>query len=197
MPVKRSIPYNEGVYFITFTCHNWLSLIDIVQGYDLVYKWFDHLKTKGHYITGYVVMPNHVHALIGFSRTHQSINTIIGNGKRFIAYEIVKRLEKQKNTNVLMQLQKAVDVSDLLRNKKHEVWEDSFDWKECSTPKFMEQKLHYMHMNPCKGKWNLANSPADYEHSSARFYITDEHSSYAVTNYMELADIDLTKMNDK
>ncbi len=61
----------------------------------------------------------------------------------------------------------------------------------------MEQKLNYMHMNPCKGKWNLANSPADYEHSSARFYNADEHASYAVTNYMELADIDLTKMIDK
>jgi REP element-mobilizing transposase RayT len=197
MPVKRSIPYNEGVYFITFTCHNWLPLIDMVKGYDLVYKWFDHLKTKGHYITGYVIMPNHIHVQIGFSRTHQSINTIIGNGKRFIAYEVVRRLEKENNDDILKQLQKAVDISDLLRNKKHGVWEDSFDWKECSTPKFMEQKLHYMHMNPCKGKWNLANSPADYAHSSARFYIADEHASYAVTNYMELADIDLTKMNDK
>jgi REP element-mobilizing transposase RayT len=197
MPVKRSIPYSEGVYFITFTCHNWLTLIDMVKGYDLVYNRFDHLKTKRHYITGYVIMPNHVHALIGFSRTHQSINTIIGNGKRFMAYEIIKRLEKENKDDILKQLQKAVDISDLFRNKKHEVWEDSFDWKECSTPKFMEQKLLYMHMNPCKGKWNLANSPADYEHSSARFYITGEHASYAVTNYMELADIDLTKMTDK
>jgi REP element-mobilizing transposase RayT len=46
---------------------------------------FDHLKSKGHYLTGYVIMPNHVHALIGFRRNDQSINTIIGNGKRFIA----------------------------------------------------------------------------------------------------------------
>ena len=37
-------------------------------------------------------MPNHVHALISFKATEQSINTIVGNGKRFIAYEIVKRL---------------------------------------------------------------------------------------------------------
>jgi hypothetical protein len=61
----------------------------------------------------------------------------------------------------------------------------------------MEQKLHYMHINPCKGKRNLANSPSDYEHSSARFYIEGTHSSYAVTNYMELADIDLTKISGR
>ena len=103
-------------------------------------------------------MPNHVHALIGFRRTDQGINTIVGNGKRFIAYEIVKRLEKQKQTKLLQQLQQAVEITDKLRNKRHEIWEDSFDWKECTSEKFIKQKLDYMHNNPCKGKWNLVNN---------------------------------------
>ncbi len=38
-------------------------------------------------------MPNHVHALISFINTKQSINTIVGNVKIFIAYEIIQRLE--------------------------------------------------------------------------------------------------------
>jgi len=38
----------------------------ITNGYDAVYSWFDHLKSKGHYITGYVIMPNHLHVLIAF-----------------------------------------------------------------------------------------------------------------------------------
>jgi hypothetical protein len=42
---------------------------------------------------GFVVMPNHVHAIISFIESPQSINTIIGNGKRFMAYEIIKRLQ--------------------------------------------------------------------------------------------------------
>ena len=50
MPVKQTIPYNYGIYSITFTCYNWLQLIDIVNGYDIVYRWFDHLKQQGHYI---------------------------------------------------------------------------------------------------------------------------------------------------
>jgi len=53
-----------------------------------VYNWFDHLKGKGHFISGYVIMPNHIHTLIAFRNTGQAINTIVGNGKRFIAYEI-------------------------------------------------------------------------------------------------------------
>jgi REP element-mobilizing transposase RayT len=92
MPVKRKITEPDGVYFITFTCCQWLPLIEITKSYDLIYNWFDHLKSKGHYVTGYVIMPNHVHALIGFRNTGQSINTV-GNGKRFIAYEIINRLK--------------------------------------------------------------------------------------------------------
>jgi REP element-mobilizing transposase RayT len=192
MPVKRKITEPDGVYFITFTCHQWKPLIELTRSYDLIYNWFYHLKSKGHYINGYVILPNHLHALIAFRNTGQSINTIVGNGKRFIAYEIIKRLEKQGEANLLHQLNLSVEAKDRERNKKHEVWEDSFDWKECRTNKYMQQKLDYMHENPCKGKWNLAAAPVDYEHSSAKYYITGEQGIYEVLNYCELADINLT-----
>ena len=58
MPVRSTIPYSFGTLFIIFTCHNWLPLIDKVNGYDIIYKWFDHLKSKGHFINGFVIMPN-------------------------------------------------------------------------------------------------------------------------------------------
>ena len=96
VPVRRDIPYNEGLYFITFTCHQWLPLIDYTNSYDVVYRWFDYLKTKNHDIIGYVIMPNHLHVMISFSKTEKSINKIIGDGKRFIAYEIIKRLEQKR-----------------------------------------------------------------------------------------------------
>jgi REP element-mobilizing transposase RayT len=88
MSTKRQIPDSDGVYFITFTCFKWLPLFEIINGYDIVYNWFDYLKGKGHYIIGYVIMPNHVHALIGFS-SKTAINSIVGNGKRFMAYILV------------------------------------------------------------------------------------------------------------
>ena len=95
-------------------------------------------------------MPNHLHALIAFRNTSQSINTIVGNGKRFIAYEIIKRLGQQKETELLQRLNLSVEAKDRERNKKHEVWEDSFDWKECRTDKYMQQKLNYMPARPVR-----------------------------------------------
>ena len=147
------------------------------------------MKSNGHYINGFVVRPNHVHAIISFTETPQSINTIIGNGKRFMAYEIIKRLQQMGESEILAELSKGVEAKRKANKKLHEVWELSFDWMECNSHSFMNQKLDYLHDNPCKGKWNLCASPVDYLHSSAKFYIEGLHSSYPVTNFMEMEDV--------
>ncbi|HEY6955802.1 MAG TPA: hypothetical protein VI385_11205 [Flavisolibacter sp.] len=189
MPVRTTINGSEDTLFITFTCFRWLPLIELTNGYDLVYKWFDYLKTKGHLVTGYVIMTNHLHSLIYFSKTDKPINKIVGDGKRFMAYEIVKRLKEQGRDDILNQLHNSVEPKDKERGKKHEVWEDSFDSKICRTEKFMNQKLAYMHANPCAGKWRLCESIIDYEHSSARYYISGRHAAYQVTDVEEILKI--------
>ena len=192
MPVKTQIPYDHGHYFISFTCHKWLPLFELVKGYDLVYTWFDVLKQHCHLVTGFVIMPNHIHVMIAFRKTAKCINKIVGDGKRFIAYAIIQRLKEKGAVKLLRELEKAVCYSDQKRGKRHEIWEDSFDWKECRNRSFTSQKLNYMHDNPCTGKWMLAENPADYIHSSARYYITGEHGVYPVLNFLELEDIDLS-----
>jgi hypothetical protein len=109
-----------------------------------------------------------------------------------MAYEIVRRLKVMNRQDILLQMETAVTNSDRSRSKSHEVWEDSFDWKCLDSDKFMIQKLDYMHWNPCVGKWSLVDSPQDYIHGSARFYILDEQGYYPVTSYAELEDIDLS-----
>jgi hypothetical protein len=69
MSVKLKIAEPDGIYFITITCFKWLPLFDIAESYDSVYKWFQYLKLNNHFITGYVIMPNHLHVLIAFSNT--------------------------------------------------------------------------------------------------------------------------------
>ena len=131
-------------------------------------------------------MPNHVHVLIDFSISAKKINTIIGDGKRFIAYDIISRLEKAGNADLLQQLEKAVSAKDKNNGKKHEVWKESFDWKYCETVKFAYQKLIYMHNNPCAGKWKLVADITKYKHSSARYYITGKHAAYKVVDVEEV-----------
>ncbi|MEM9929280.1 MAG: hypothetical protein AAF840_05650, partial [Bacteroidota bacterium] len=73
MSTKRTIDQKQGLFFVTFACYKWLPLFDLCQGYDLVYRWFEYLIGKGYQIAGYVIMPNHVHALIGLRDSSQTI----------------------------------------------------------------------------------------------------------------------------
>jgi REP element-mobilizing transposase RayT len=191
MPVKNTIPYTQGVFSITITCYKWLPLIEKINGYDIVYKWFDYLKNKGHYIIGYVIMPNHIHVMIGFTETPQTLNTIIGNGKRFMAYEIIERLERDREADLLIRLSENIEISRKQNKKRYNVWELSFDWKYCESEKFINQKLDYYHINPVKGVWNLCDSPVNYRHSSARFYLANIQGVYEVTSYADVLDAGL------
>jgi REP element-mobilizing transposase RayT len=97
MPVRfQHDQFPNSVYFITFTCYKWKQLFSIAKAYDAVYKWFDSLYEKKISVFSYVIMPNHVHVLIHFPIMPKSLNTIIGTAKRFMAYEIIKNLEKNR-----------------------------------------------------------------------------------------------------
>ena len=184
MAVHRPIT-TPGIYYITFTCFHWLPLIALTNAFNLIYNWFDILAAKGHAITGYVIMPNHVHLILYFSGGQQSLNTVVGNGKRFIAYKIVELLRVQNQTAILKQLTLGVRAKDKSRGKKHEVWQDTFDVKECRTEKFILQKLHYIHNNPCAGKWRLAAEPHQYPHSSCSFYLNGKSIYFRPRDYRD------------
>ena len=193
MPVRITIPFTFGTFFITFTNYRWMNLFDIADGYDVVYRWYDYLKRGGNFIHAYVIMPNHVHSIISFVENGQNINKIVGNGKRFMAYEIVERLKGAGKTQLLETLSLSVPFNRKQKNQKHSIWEPSFDWKYCYGMEFILQKLEYIHLNPCRGKWNLCRDPTEYIHSSAKFYITGAEGIYPVTHVGELGEIKLVR----
>ena len=193
MPVRKANHNNNGVFFLTFTCTQWLPLFQITDGYKFVYKWFDYLKEQGHYVLGYVIMTNHVHCIIALRQTDKSLNIIVGNAKRFLSYAIVTRLEELNLDNIITLLKNGVNDTQKSMGKKHQVFEPSFDWKECLSLDFIKQKLDYIHLNPCKGDKPLVSNPQGYIHSSARYYLEGFHAGYIVADYMKMLDIDLSK----
>src|SRR5205085_4821625 len=108
-------------------------------------------------------------------------------------YEIVKRLKEHHQRELLDKLSAVVTRTESNRGKLHQVFERSFDCKECCSEAFTQQKLTYMHENPCKGKWDLAPSPGEYRYSSAGYYFSGQQGKYEITPYIELLDIDLSK----
>ena len=125
-------------------------------------------------------MPNHLHVLIDFDKSAKSINTIVSNGKRFMAYTMAERLKEHNKADILKQLSEAVCASDKDKGKIHQVFERSFDCKEITSHHFLMRKLLYIHDNPCIGVWKLAENPIDYIHSSAKYYATGEQGIYSI-----------------
>jgi REP element-mobilizing transposase RayT len=178
MAIKWKQNDSSLMYFCTFTCYDWLCLFELINGYDLVYKWFDVLKDKEYYTVAFVVMPNHVHLILYFPKTGFDLNKIMSNGKRFMAYDIIKRLEQERRQDILDYLAEAVSERERKKGQLHKVFTDSFDAKGIYTEKFFNQKLNYIHLNPVRGKWQLVDDYTKYEHSSASFYETGEIKRY-------------------
>ena len=137
----------------------------------MVYNWFAVLKEKYNVdVVAYVIMPNHVHIIAHFHKEGFNLNTIIANGKRFMAYQLINRLEIAANSVLLNHLKTRVTDREKKKGQLHKVFKDSFDAKAIYSHKFLMQKINYIHNNPVSGKWMLAKDFVEYEHSSASFY---------------------------
>ena len=172
MSIKAQHNEDQSFYFCTFTCNRWMNLFDQTNSYDKIYEWFDILFEMKMIISAFVIMPNHCHFILFYNNQKISLNKIIGNGKRFLAYEIVSRLKKQEAFATLRILEEDVIPSDKKKGKIHNVFRYSFDAKLIYSNKMMQEKIIYIHNNPISKKWKLANTPEEYQHSSALFYET-------------------------
>ena len=187
MAIKLQHSNSFSTYFITFTCAEWLPLIETTNSYDLVYNWFATLKEKYNAdIIAYVIMPNHLHAIIHFNNEGFDLNTIISNGKRFMAYEIVNPDNYRDNTILLDRLQNLLTERERKKGQLHKIFKDSFDAKAIITQKFLLQKINYIHNNPLSGKWMLAKDFVEYEHSSASFYELQQVKHFIPKHYLDL-----------
>ena len=187
MPVRLQYDKQDhSIYFITITCFKWKRLFDLADAWDAVYKWFDALFERDTRVAGYVIMPNHVHTLLYFPQMPTSLNRVMSNAKRFMAYEIITGLEKKKYFQLLDELHGHVKKHEKKKGQLHKVFEESFDAKECRSREFIKQKLDYIHKNPVSKRWQLVTDYADYPHSSASFY---EKGIKGYSNLLHLAEV--------
>jgi REP element-mobilizing transposase RayT len=188
MAIRTNHQITENTWFLTFTCFNWIPLFEITSSYDLIYNWLKLIGEKYQIKTlAFVIMPNHVHLLLYLSDETVNLNTIIGNAKRFMAYELIKRLQQQGQHHLLNTLSLACSEKEKAKGQLHKVFEPSFDAKPVFTDAFLYQKLDYIHHNPVSGKWNLADDFTAYPHSSAAFYhLNNTHLFVNIIDYREL-----------
>ena len=186
MATHRQHTELHETYFCTLTCYRWLPLLEEANAYEAVYTWFEHLQKTDCLILGYVIMPNHIHTLLFPTNPDKPLNRLVREGKRFMAYAIVRKLKTLEKHSLLQQLREGVQANERKKGKKHQVFRLSFDARLCFTEKMLEQKLDYIHHNPVSGKWNLVDDFTRYLHSSAAYYELGSPNRY-VTHYRKVS----------
>jgi REP element-mobilizing transposase RayT len=168
MAVREKTFIPNEIYFITFTINGWKNVFISEEYRRLIFKWFDYArKNYGNKIYGYIIMPNHIHCLMHVSGRSKPLPILILNAKRFLAYEIVKLLKKNKNEKLL----DCFGKNKTDPRSKHKIFASRYDSLIIQSQKLFLEKLNYIHKNPCQEKWQLAAKSEDYPYSSASNYI--------------------------
>jgi putative transposase len=141
----------NDLHFITCSCYQQKPLFGTAKTRDCFLKILE--ETRQRYrcvVVGYVVMPEHVHLLLGEPEV----------GSPATVMQVLKQ-----RTSRAMLLTHA-------RDSRTPFWQERFyDFNVWSTKKRVE-KLRYMHRNPVKR--GLTVTPEDWQWSSYRFYALDE-----------------------
>ena len=144
---NRTLITEPSLFFVTTTLRDYRSLFSTpfirTQVEEVMFKFIPGYADA---LMGYVIMPSHVHLLIGCK-----------DGGR----QLSKYMQALKST-----------VSRNYFKKENSIWVFRFDDLVIKTDKQFRIKLEYIHNNPVKSK--LVSESTDWKWSSARFWLLDE-----------------------
>jgi len=173
----------DKIHFLTTSTYNHKAYFQDDDGKLILLLMLDcYRRQKLIKLFGFVIMPDHIHLLIGtgdknqpgdFMRTYKS-----STADRMIRYLKVKK--KDINGSVIE------GESGQIIKTKNRIWQTGYISKDVYTKKFLEQKLDYIHQNPCREPYSFFNHPDLYPWSSARFYLTEHPGIIPVDDVRKL-----------
>ena len=150
MPEKLRRYHGRGdLHFITFCCYRRLRLLESCDARDAFVAALEEVRAKfGFALAGYVVMPEHVHLLIGESE---------GGTPSTVVQSLKLRVSKRLRS-----------IAAATAGEPRQFWQRRFyDFNVYSAEK-RQEKLEYMHRNPVAR--GLVNDPLDWIWSSYAAY---------------------------
>jgi putative transposase len=115
-------------------------------------------------LIGYVLMPDHVHAII--NNRSGTISDWLRRARGNSARKILTWLREERH---LMSLEKLALPHPQKRQHTHAVWQKDPSVIDLWSHRFIRQKLNYLHLNPVRA--GLCEHPADWKWSSYRAYL--------------------------
>src|SRR6185436_3460011 len=148
------ISKDSPVHFITSVTHNRLPVFKTTKLKEVMCEALNEArKSASLLIFAYVVMPDHLHALIGSQRKPSEVLRYINgiSGRRIINY-----LNDHNFESCLEKLRQANGP----RQHKYSVWDHHPNLKLIATENGLIEKANYIHLNPVRA--GLVERAEDY-----------------------------------
>jgi len=163
-------------YFLTFTVVGWVDLFTRKECRDIVINSLKYCQDRKYLIiNAYVIMSSHIHIICRAEEGSDGLSAIVRDFKKFTSKQILdfvlndKKESRREWLKVVFQYHAKYNKN----NTNYQVWQQNNQPKQLLNPKFISQKLNYIHNNPVAE--NIVEKPEDYLYSSAKQYIEIEN----------------------
>src|SRR5438094_6257747 len=171
-----------GMHFITWSCYRRQPLLDPTARKDLLLAVLELMRHRYRFVViGYVVMPEHVHLLIG-EPERANPSAVMQAVKQGFARRLLRRLRTRSDERQCSLWSRDADETH--------VWQRRFyDFVVWSERKRIE-KLLYMHHNPVKR--GVVLQPEQWRWSSFRYYAYAERGPVLVNEQRPRGELKLS-----
>ena len=152
-------------HYVTTVCFN---RVPVFQSNPACQLFIDALAQTRQYCTfkliGYVIMPDHVHLIV--NPVNRDISAVMRRLKSSSARLILDWL---RENGFVSSLRKLTLTHPQAKSHTHALWQRDFSSIDLFSPRFIQQKLNYIHLNPVRAK--LCTHPSEWKWSSFRAYL--------------------------
>ena len=169
MSRKYKFKDQSKAYFVSFAVVNWIDLFVRNEYRDCLIESLKHCqKEKGLVLYGWVIMPSHVHLIIGSEK--DPMQNILRDFKSYTSRKLKELIEnnpKESRREWLLWMFKRAGIKNS-NNNEWQLWQQDNHPIELFENSMVDQKLEYLHNNPVES--GFVSDANDYIWSSARTY---------------------------
>ena len=172
------------MYFITTTVVDWIDIFTRPKYKQMIIQSLAYCQQqKGLQIYAWVLMSNHLHAIVSTKNEHP-VADIMRDFKKFTSKQILNELKNdtQESRREWMLNRFHFAGNNDKKIKIFRLWQNGYYPEIINSYKFFKQKLDYIHNNPVRQE--IVSRPEEYLYSSAVDYTGDKG----------LLDIDILRM---
>ncbi len=169
---RYKITEGVGIYFVTFTIVDWLPVFTEEPTFIIITDSLNFcIHNKDLRVNGYVIMPNHLHAVV-FDKEFESVHLkhTLDDFRKFTGRQLADYCDAHFSSMFGEAFRRHAG-----EDRQRRVWQPTQHPEAIVSNGFWEQKVNYIHQNPVRK--GLVRKPEDWRFSSAGFWMEEDRDS--------------------